>query len=174
MSWRRKNEFDDLEARLRAARPEPPEELVQSLSRAVRGHGGRRRSVVQLGFAFALTLALAVTLAALGGLAHTATAASGVVTFVQTGSFSTKPTPDGSTTASSSAVTTESETASDDQYEEDVTICHRTRANQTGDTLTVSPSGADNHSPTISTTTKAPAGRDGERASTHHSNGVMV
>jgi len=141
MSWRRKNELDDLEARLRAA-ARTSEELVQSCPARFAACGGADGRPARLRLCADPRPRRHARSA--GGLSHTATAASGVVTFVQTGSFS----PSRPRTGRHRVAVfrdTESDTASDDQYEEDVTICHRTRANQTGNTLTVSPSGATNH-----------------------------
>ena len=152
MFWRRKGEFDDLEARLRAGGPEPGEGLVRSIRATVEVRPRTTRRVLRVGLAAALTLALAVTLAALGAASHTATAASDIARFVQTGSFSgssngdtTTTTGTGTSTPASGTVTSSSVGAADDQYEEKVTICHRTSASDPGNTLKLSPSGAASH-----------------------------
>jgi hypothetical protein len=85
-------------------------------------------------------MVLVVTLAALGAASRSTAAASDVVRFIQSGSFSTRTGSTGATTDSARAVS-----ASDDQYEEEVTICHRTSGTDQGNTLKLSPSGAANH-----------------------------
>lgn len=146
MFRRRKGEFDDLEARLQAGRPEPPEELLRSISRAVEPPR-RSRPVLRIGLAAALTLVLVVTLVALGAFSRSSAAATGVVRFVQSGSFSTSSHASGSSTAPSggSTLASGSVSSADDQYHEMITICHRTSATDPGNTLKLSPSGAANH-----------------------------
>jgi hypothetical protein len=147
MFWRRKSEFDDLEARLRAGRPEPREELVQALSAAARERPPRSHWVLRVGVAVALTVALVVTLAALGAASRSAAAATDVVRFVQTGSFSSSSSVihDTKTGTGEPVLTSQSASSAEDQYEEQVTICHRTSALDPGNTLRLSPSGAANH-----------------------------
>jgi hypothetical protein len=74
--WNRNGEEGELEARLRAARPQPREEFVSGLAARVRSDRVRARGrSFRLGFAGVLTAAMLVSLAAFGGLGY---AASGV------------------------------------------------------------------------------------------------
>ncbi len=72
----------DLEAVLRANRPEPSEELVRTLSARTR-RAPAPRSRFQLAFAGALSAAVLGALAAVGGISYAATAASDVVRAVR-------------------------------------------------------------------------------------------
>lgn len=73
--WRRKEPFD-LEAELRASRPQPRSELVHELEARVRTEGRRSPfGAVRLAFVSALTAALLAALAGFGGLGY---ASSGI------------------------------------------------------------------------------------------------
>ena len=146
MFRRRKGEFDDLEHRLRFRGPEPSEDLVRSVADGLQGRRRRAFSTGRLGLAAALTLALVVTVAALGGFSRSASAARDVGTFFRTGSFSSTPaTHTGSVHSTAVSQPERSISPATDEYGEKVTICHRTHATDPGNTLQLSPSGAANH-----------------------------
>jgi hypothetical protein len=65
----------DIEAELRAACPAPRERFLHELSADIRS-GNRSRAPRQIGFAVALTAALLIALAAVGGVGYAASAAS--------------------------------------------------------------------------------------------------
>jgi hypothetical protein len=67
--WKRE---DELERRLRRERPAPPARLVDTLLRQLEGTPVRRRSSFRLGLAAAVSVAILVALAALGGLGYAA------------------------------------------------------------------------------------------------------
>jgi hypothetical protein len=140
---RRKGEFHDLEHDLRSARPEPGDHLVRRISAMAATDRSRSRfSPMRLGLAAAMTLLVFGVFAGLGGLNRTASAAEGVVNYVQSGhifgDFSERQSPAVSTTQIKVG-------PSNDQYVEKITICHREQQGQTGQTLTLPPSGANNH-----------------------------
>jgi hypothetical protein len=119
--WRRYG-HDDLEARLRSARPEPDDELVARLSTEA-GAPSRTRGPRPSGAAGWRPLRLALALV-------TAAAAFGSIF-----AFAQEP---GSTGAT--------DTPAADQYEEKVTICHRPPGNPSnGQTLTLPRSAAEAH-----------------------------
>lgn len=141
MLWRRKGEFHDLECRLRSRGPEPSEKLMRSVSHGIEPGHRKEFTARRLSLAAALTLSLVIALALLGGFSHSASAARDVANFFQTGSFS-KPPAQSSVTAT---VSTSLKSSANDQYEEKVTICHRTHPTDLGNTLQLAPSGAANH-----------------------------
>lgn len=107
---------DELEARLRSARPEPGEELVSRLS----SQAGTRRPPARAGLPVRLLLALVTVTAAFGSI------------------FAFAAQPDGKSGAKA--------TPAADQYEEKVTICHRPPGNPSnGQTLTLPRSAAEAH-----------------------------
>lgn len=63
-----------LERELRAARPEPPAELVSRIVFEIRGGHRRPSGALRLAFAGALTSGMLVALAAVGGISYAATA----------------------------------------------------------------------------------------------------
>jgi hypothetical protein len=77
-NWRRKREAFDLEAELRANRPQPSDEFVQRLEARV--HEGRRRAgSFRLAFAGALTAGVLAALASVGGLGYASSGAGSAV-----------------------------------------------------------------------------------------------
>jgi hypothetical protein len=98
---------DDLERRLRAARPEPRAEFVQALARDVERTG--RPRAVRLALAGALTAIAVATFGAAGGLGYAAKA-------VSLG-------PDESMTH---ALRAAANTPAADEYGGETTICHQT------------------------------------------------
>jgi hypothetical protein len=121
--WRR---GDDLEARLRANRPEPRRELVSSIAARIDEAPRPRRH--RLALAGALTAGALVMFSAFGGLGYAANAvesATGVDVPLLAGSSdrSTAPSPTG---AQPGQVPAAGPTPSHDQYEGKTTICHRT------------------------------------------------
>jgi hypothetical protein len=141
MLWRRKGEFHDLEQRLRSRGPEPSERLMRSVSDGVKPSPRRAFTSGRLSLAAALTLSLVIGLALLGGFSHSASAARDVANFFQTGSFSKPP----AQSKAAVPVSTSLKSSATDQYEEKVTICHRTHPTDLGNTLQLPPSGAANH-----------------------------
>jgi cytochrome c-type biogenesis protein CcmH/NrfG len=76
-TWRKKREGLELEAELRANRPEPSRELLHRLEASVRQDGRRSRSgSFRVAFAGALAAGLLTALASVGGLSYAATGAS--------------------------------------------------------------------------------------------------
>lgn len=73
--WRRRQEPIDLEAELRAGRPEPSSELTQRLEARVRNHGRSRTGSLRVAFVGALTAVMLVSLAAVGGVGYASSAA---------------------------------------------------------------------------------------------------
>jgi hypothetical protein len=118
-SWKR-HEHDDIEGRLRSARPEPGDELVSRLSSQA---GASRRSTgrSRAGWRPArLALAMATAACAFGSVF----------------AFAQEPSDNGKRNATPAA----------DQYEEKVTICHRPPGNPSnGQTLTLPRSAAEAH-----------------------------
>ena len=81
MGFFRKGE-DELDSRLRDARPEPPAELVSELARNLQSAPARRSPRLRLGIAAGLTSALLVAFASVGGVGYAAVAASKAATAV--------------------------------------------------------------------------------------------
>lgn len=79
--WRRQHKPLDLEAELKAGRPEPSSELVHRLEGRVRNHG-RTRGSLRVAFVGALTAVMLVALASVGGVGYAASAASGAAVSV--------------------------------------------------------------------------------------------
>jgi len=79
-SWRRKREGLDLEAELRASRPEPSAELLHRLEERVRRDARPSRTgSFRVAFAGALAAGLLTALASVGGLGYAATGATQAV-----------------------------------------------------------------------------------------------
>jgi hypothetical protein len=134
--WRRRNEFAQLEARLRAERPEASDELVRHASEVVQNaRRGLRLHRLRLALVGVLTVALVAILSAFGGFTVVASGANGARTFVTTGSFSKH---DQSEQQQAKGNTSKSEDddedgddddPDDDQYDDKITICHRPPGN---------------------------------------------
>jgi hypothetical protein len=75
--WRKRHEGLDLEAELRAGRPEPASEFVHRLEARVRNDGGRRFRAGSLRVAFvgALTAVMLLAIASVGGVGYASSAA---------------------------------------------------------------------------------------------------
>jgi hypothetical protein len=73
--WRRRQEPFDLEAELRAARPEPSNELVRTLESRVRNDGRTRVGTLRVAFVGALTAVMLVALGSVGGVGYASSAA---------------------------------------------------------------------------------------------------
>ena len=75
--WRKRHEGLDLEAELRAGRPEPASEFVHRLEARVRNDGGRRFRAGSLRVALvgALTGVMLLALASVGGVGYASSAA---------------------------------------------------------------------------------------------------
>jgi hypothetical protein len=74
-NWRTKREPFDLEAELRANRPEPSRELVHRLEARVREGRRSRAGSFRVAFAGAMTAGVLAALASVGGLGYAATGA---------------------------------------------------------------------------------------------------
>lgn len=115
--WKRDRGPLDLEAELRAGRPEPRPEFVQALGMRVR-ESGRHASSLRIAFAVGLTGLMLVALAAVGGVSYAAGGAHDVwvsahkVVSSHAGSHRVAP----------------KKSSAKDQYggQEKVTICHHT------------------------------------------------
>ena len=81
MGFLKKGE-DELDSRLREARPEPPAELVSELARNLQSAPAGRSPRLRLGIAAGLTSALLVAFASVGGVGYAAVAASKAATAV--------------------------------------------------------------------------------------------
>jgi hypothetical protein len=81
--WRRRQEPFDLEAELRASRPEAAPELVQRIEARVREDGRTRRSSLRVAFVGALTAVMLLALASVGGAGYASTAARDAVDSVK-------------------------------------------------------------------------------------------
>ena len=80
--WRRRHKPLDLEAELKARRPEPSSEFVHQLEASVRNHG-RTRGSLRVAFVGALTAVMLIALASVGGASYAASAASGAAVTVK-------------------------------------------------------------------------------------------
>jgi hypothetical protein len=77
--WRKRDELSELTRELRASRPEPRREFARALEQRVHENQYRRPArAVRLGLAGALTAAMLITLASLGGLGYAASTVSQV------------------------------------------------------------------------------------------------
>jgi hypothetical protein len=72
--WRRRHEPFDLEAELRASRPEPPSELVHQLEARVKTSGRTRAGSFRVAFVGALTAVMLLALASVGGVGYASSA----------------------------------------------------------------------------------------------------
>ena len=82
-----------LEAELLAARPEPPQRLVESIVAMVRPRSGARPARLRLGFAGGLTVALVAVAGATGGFSYAASAVAHVTRAVHVTSAKPSPAP---------------------------------------------------------------------------------
>jgi hypothetical protein len=74
--WRKRHEGLDLEAELRAGRPEPASEFVHRLEARVRNDGGRFRArSLRVALVGALTAVMLLALASVGGVGYASSAA---------------------------------------------------------------------------------------------------
>lgn len=73
--WRKRHEAFDLEAELRAGRPEPAPEFVHRLEARVRHDGRTRAGSLRVAFVGALTGIMLLALAAVGGVGYASSAA---------------------------------------------------------------------------------------------------
>ena len=81
--WRRRHEPFDLEAELRAGRPEPSPDFVHQLEARVRNDGRTRVGSLRVAFVGALTAFLLVALASVGGVGYASSAAEDAVVSVK-------------------------------------------------------------------------------------------
>jgi hypothetical protein len=126
MRGSRKREPQGVEAQLHAYRPEPPDDLVRSVTRQIEDDRRRSRlnTLSRLSFAGALTVLMLGTLTAFGGLAAAASGTKGFVNVVKRTVTPSKPqVVQGS--------------AAQDQYAGKVTICHHTASGKVV-TITIS------------------------------------
>lgn len=73
--WRRRHEALDLEAELRAGRPEPTPEFITRLEARVRNDGRTRVGSLRVAFVGALTAVMLLALASVGGVGYASSAA---------------------------------------------------------------------------------------------------
>jgi hypothetical protein len=73
--WRRRHEGLDLEAELRAGRPEPAPEFITRLEARVRNDGRSRVGSLRVAFVGALTAVMLIALASVGGVGYASSAA---------------------------------------------------------------------------------------------------
>ena len=73
--WRRRHEGLDLEAELRAGRPEPAPEFTRRLEARVRNDGRSRVGSLRVAFVGALTAVMLLALASVGGVGYASSAA---------------------------------------------------------------------------------------------------
>lgn len=81
--WRKRHEAFDLEAELRAGRPEPTPELISRLEARVRNDGRSRVGTLRVAFVGALTAVMLLALAAVGGVSYASSAARDAAVSVQ-------------------------------------------------------------------------------------------
>lgn len=81
--WRRRHEPFDIEAELKASRPEPSPELVHQLEARVRHSGRTRIGSVRVAFVGALTAVMLISVASVGGAGYAALAAEDAVVSIK-------------------------------------------------------------------------------------------
>ena len=81
--WRRRHEALDLEAELRAGRPEPAPEFISRLEARVRNDGRSRVGTLRVAFIGAVTAVMLLALASVGGVGYASSAASDAAVSVQ-------------------------------------------------------------------------------------------
>lgn len=74
-NWRKRHEGFDLEADLRAGRPEPTPEFINRLEHRVRYDGRSRVGSLRVAFVGALTAVMLLALASVGGVGYASSAA---------------------------------------------------------------------------------------------------
>jgi len=74
--WRKRHEALDLEAELRAGRPEPASEFITRLEARVRNDGRTRVGSLRVAFVGALTAVMLLALASVGGVGYASSAAT--------------------------------------------------------------------------------------------------
>lgn len=74
-NWRRRHEPFDLEAELRASRPEPAPDFVHRLEARVRNDGRTRVGSLRVAFVGALTAVMLIALGSVGGVGYASSAA---------------------------------------------------------------------------------------------------
>jgi hypothetical protein len=124
--WKRRRDEDDIAARLRHERPEPPSALVDAIVRRVEGRRWSRVVGVRLGLAAALTIVLAAAVAGFGGAGYASIALDKARSAVKDAGSAEQNAPRGGQPPSAAA-----HSPGHDQYGPDrVTICHRTPSGQ--------------------------------------------
>jgi hypothetical protein len=73
--WRKRHEGLDLEAELRAGRPEPSSELIHRLEGRVRNERRSRAGSLRVAFVGAITAVMLLALASVGGVGYASSAA---------------------------------------------------------------------------------------------------
>lgn len=73
--WRRRHEGLDLEAELRAGRPEPAQDFTRRLEARVRNDGRSRVGSLRVAFVGAVTAIMLLALASVGGVGYASSAA---------------------------------------------------------------------------------------------------
>ncbi len=81
--WRKRHEAFDLDAELRASRPEPAPEFISRLEARVRDDGRSRVGSLCVAFVGALTAVMLLALASVGGVGYASSAASDAAVTVQ-------------------------------------------------------------------------------------------
>lgn len=81
--WRKRHEAFDLDAELRAGRPEPAPEFISRLEARVRDSGRSRVGSLRVAFVGALTAVMLLALASVGGVGYASSAASDAAVTVQ-------------------------------------------------------------------------------------------
>jgi hypothetical protein len=81
--WRKRHDEFDLEAELRAGRPEPTPELISRLEARVRNDGRSRAGTLRVAFVGALTAVMLLALASVGGVSYASSAARDAAVSVQ-------------------------------------------------------------------------------------------
>jgi hypothetical protein len=81
--WRKRHEAFDLDAELRAGRPEPAPEFISRLEARVRDDGRSRVGSLRVAFVGALTAVMLLALASVGGVGYASSAASDAAVTVQ-------------------------------------------------------------------------------------------
>jgi uncharacterized membrane protein YgcG len=127
--WKRS---DELERRLRAERPEPSSQLVESVVEQVSRRPFRRQARMRVVFVTAVSAALALSLSMFGGLSYAASAVkhAAVAVVAPVTHDSTAP---GQAKKTSSSSTSSSPSSAQGQYGNKVTICHQGHTQQVAD-----------------------------------------
>jgi hypothetical protein len=81
--WRKRHEALDLDAELRAGRPEPAPEFISRLEARVRHDGRSRVGSLRVAFVGALTAVMLLALASVGGVGYASSAARDAAVTVQ-------------------------------------------------------------------------------------------